>query len=230
MAALRIDVWSDLACPWCYIGKRRLEAALARAPRAVEVVWRSFELDPDAPAVRDDGQSYAQRLAAKYRRSTAEAEAMIANVTAVAARDGLEFRFERARAGNTFDAHRVLHLAAAHGRQGVLKERLLRAYFTDGRALGDHATLIELAVEVGLDGDDVRATLAGDAYAAAVRADERGARELGISGVPFFVLDGRIGVSGAQPVEVLVGALAEADPANADPVEAAEACGPAGCA
>ncbi|MBK9032674.1 MAG: DsbA family oxidoreductase [Myxococcales bacterium] len=239
MSALRIDVWSDLACPWCYIGKRRLEAALAQAPQEVELVWRSFELDPSAPAIRDDSQSYVERLAAKYRRSTAEAEAMIANITAVAAADGLDFRIDRVRGGNTFDAHRVLHLAAAHGHQGALKERLLRAYFTEGRALGDHATLVELAAEVGLDAEEVRAALAGDAHAAEVRADEGLARELGISGVPFFVMAGRLGVSGAQPAETLVHALAQArqlaadgfDAGEADPADdAAPACGPDGCA
>ena len=224
---LRIDVWSDLACPWCYIGKRRLEAALATAapPGGVEVVWRSFELDPAAPPVRTDGLTQAQRLAAKYRRTPAEAEAMIANVTRLAAAEGLTFRIDQQIAGNTFDAHRVLHLAAAHGRQDAVGERLFRAYFTEGRALGDRATLVELAADAGLPAAEVEAALAGDAHAADVRADERLARELGISGVPFFVLDGRVGVSGAQPAEVLARAIAEVAPAAAAP-----ACGPDGCA
>ena len=212
MPPLRIDVWSDLACPWCYIGKRRLDAALAQAALAdgVELVWRGFELDPSAPAVRDDGLTQAQRLAAKYRRSEAEAEAMIANVTRIAAGDGLTFHLDRSRGGNTFDAHRVVKLAATHGRATEAKERLFRAYFTDGRALGERATLVELATELGLDAAEVEAALAGDRFAAEVRADQRLARELGISGVPFFVFDQRLAVSGAQPVAALVGALAQA--------------------
>ena len=212
MPALRIDVWSDLACPWCYIGKRRLDAALAQAGLAdgVELVWRAFELDPTAPAVRDDGLTPAQRLAAKYRRSEAEAEAMIANVTRVAAGDGLAFEIARSRGGNTFDAHRVVKLAATHGRATAAKERLFAAYFGEGRALGDRATLGELAAELGLDAGEVAATLAGDRFADEVRADQRLARELGISGVPFFVFDQRLAVSGAQPVAALVGALAQA--------------------
>lgn len=209
---LRIDVWSDLACPWCYIGKRRLDAALAQAAPAggVELTWRGFELDPGAPAVRDDGLTQVQRLAAKYRRSEAEAEAMVANVTRTAAGDGLAFRIDLSKSGNTFDAHRVVKLAATHGRATEAKERLFAAHFTEGRALGDRATLVELATELGLDAAEVEATLAGDRFAAEVRADQRLARELGISGVPFFVFDQRLAVSGAQPVAALVGALAQA--------------------
>lgn len=217
MPPLRIDVWSDLACPWCYIGKRRLDAALAQAalPAGVEITWRAFELDPSAPAVRDDGLTPAQRLAAKYRRSEAEAEAMIANVTRIAAGDGLTFAIERSRSGNTFDAHRVVKLAAAHGRATEAKERLFRAHFTEGRALGDRAALGELAGELGLDAAEVDAALTGDRFAAEVRADQRLARELGISGVPFFVFDQRLAVSGAQPVAALVGAIAQAVAADA---------------
>jgi predicted DsbA family dithiol-disulfide isomerase len=234
MTKLRLDVWSDIACPWCYVGKRRLEAALARFPHRdqVELVWRSFELDPGAPPIRDDGQTYAERLGRKYRKSTAEAQGMLASMTATAAADGLDLRFDRVRAGSTFDGHRLLHLAAEHGLQDALKERLLHAYFTDGQAIGDRASLRALAVEVGLDGAAVDAALAGDGHAADVRADERLAQELGISGVPFFVLDGRLGVSGAQPAEVLLGALTEAwthatgQPASAE----GETCGPDGCA
>lgn len=214
---LRIDVWSDLACPWCYIGKRRLDAALAQAAPAggVEVTWRAFELDPTAPAVRDDGLTQAERLAAKYRRSAAEAEAMITNVTRIAAGDGLAFRIDRSKSGNTFDAHRVVKLAATHGHGTAAKERLFAAHFTEGQALGDRATLAALAAEVGLDAAEVTAMLASDRFAAEVRADQRLARELGISGVPFFVFDQRLAVSGAQPVEALVGALAQATAADA---------------
>jgi predicted DsbA family dithiol-disulfide isomerase len=229
--ALRVDIWSDIACPWCYIGKRRFEAALRDFAHAdeVEVVWRSFELDPTAPAIRDDGKTYAERLASKYRRSVAEAEGMIGNVVQQAATEGIEMRFDRARSGNTFDGHRLVHLAARHGLQGAMKERLLRAYFTEGQAMGDREALVALAVEVGLDGDEVRAALATDAHAAEVRADERLARELGISGVPFFVLDGKFGISGAQPAAALARALTEAYGQREVATPEGAACAALGC-
>jgi len=174
MQTLRIDVWSDIACPWCYVGKRRLEAALAEFPHrdAVALVWRAFELDPSAP--RDLGATppYAARLARKYGSSVAEAQQMIERMTATAAVDGLDFHFERIRPGNTFDAHRLLHLAHERGLQDALKERLFRAYLGDGEPIGDPATLVRLAGEVGLDTGEAAAVLAGDAYAREVRADE----------------------------------------------------------
>lgn len=209
---LRIDVWSDVACPWCYVGKRRLERALASTERAeeIEVVWRAFELDPRAPARHDDGSTYVGRLAAKYRRTEAQAAAMIAQMTETAAADGIAMRFDRVIGGNTFDAHRAIHLAARAGRQGAMKERLLAAYFTEGRPLGDSSTLVELGAEIGLDREALAADLAAGLGAAEVRADQALARELGITGVPFFVIDGRLGVSGAQPPEVLAQVLAKA--------------------
>ncbi len=205
----RIDIWSDIACPWCYVGKRRLEAALARFERrdAVTVTWRSFELDPEAPRVQDASVSLAARLARKYGMSVAQAEGMIRSMTEVAAREGLTFRFERARPGNTFDAHRLLHFASERGLQGALKERLLRAYFTEGELVSDHATLARLAGEVGLDEAEARAALAADAFAREVRADEEEASAAGIRGVPFFVFGEKYAVSGAQPPEVLLEVL-----------------------
>ena len=231
MRSLSVQVWSDLACPWCYVGKRRLEAALARLPEpaGIEVTWRSFELDAAAPRVQPPGLAYAERLARKYGTSDAEAEEMIARMTAIAAAEGLSFRFDLVRPGNTFDAHRLLHLAHARGVQDALKERLLRAYLTEGEAIGDPATLARLATEAGLDVDEVRGVLSGDAYAAAVRADEHEARRLGIHGVPFFVLGGRYGVSGAQPVEVLQQALSAARAEAQPPAAEGDVCGPDGC-
>ena len=227
-----MQVWSDLACPWCYVGKRRLEAAIARMPEpdAVQVVWRSFELDPGAPAVQPAEASYAERLARKYGTAVEQAEAMIARMTSVAAADGLSFRFDRVRPGNTFDAHRVLHLARERGVQPEVKERLLRAYMTEGEALGDREALARLGGEAGLDADEVRRVLASGAYAAEVRADEAEAQRLGIHAVPFFVLADRYGVAGAQPVEVLSQALRQAwEDAPRDEVAEGAVCGPDGC-
>jgi predicted DsbA family dithiol-disulfide isomerase len=208
MPALRVDVWSDIACPWCYVGKRRLEAAIARLPdHAVEVVWRAFELDPTAPRVRSAHTSYEERLARKYGRTIGEAEAMIERMTGVAAAEGLTLRFDRIRPGNTFDAHRLLRLARERGVQGRVKERLFRAYMTEGEAIGDPEVLVRLGAEEGLEPRELREALAGEAYAAEVRAEQEASR-LGIHAVPFFVLGGQYGVAGAQPVEVLHEALA----------------------
>ena len=200
---VRVEIWSDVVCPWCYVGKRRFEAALARFAHRddVAVRWRSFELDPSAPAVRDG--SYVSRLAAKYRVSPAEAQAMIDRITGAAAGVGLRMRFDIARPGRSFDAHRLIHLGAHRGRQDAVKERLLAATFVEGEAIGEPATLARLAVEAGLDGDEVRSVLETDAFADGVRADQRQAAELGITAVPFFVVDRRLGISGAQPPEAL---------------------------
>ncbi len=229
MSQLRIDVWSDLACPWCYVGKRRLEAALQKAGVTdAEVVWRSFELDPQAPSIQASTIPYAQRLATKYRCSLAQAEQMITRMADTAALDGITMRFDRVQPGNTFDAHRLLHLAQHHGLQNALKERLFAAYLSDGEALGDHATLLRIATEVGLATDEVASVLASDRFADEVRADEQMAKELSISGVPFFVIAGRLAVSGAQPVEVLVGAL-EQGRTMVEPAQQGASCGPDGC-
>jgi predicted DsbA family dithiol-disulfide isomerase len=208
MAPLTVEIWSDIVCPWCYIGKRRFEAALAEFPHDVEYTWRSFELDPGAPPVRE--HSAAEHLASKYGMSVEQAEASHAQMTELAAQEGLEYHFDTARGGNSFDAHRLLHLAAAHGKQDEAKERLMRAYFTEGVAIGDREALVALAADIGLDPDQARTVLDGDEYADAVRADELLAQRIGIQGVPFFVLNRRYGVSGAQPAAVLVQALEKA--------------------
>jgi predicted DsbA family dithiol-disulfide isomerase len=234
MAELRIDVWSDIACPWCYVAKRRLEAALARFPYrdAVVVQWRAFELDPNAPRERGRDFSYAERLAKKYGKSVVEAEAMIARMVDFGKSEGVSFRFDRIRHGNTFDAHRVIHLAGERGVQGAVKERLFRARMTEGEPIGNPETLARLAGEAGLDSAEVSAMLAGDAYARAVRQDEAEARDLGIAGVPFFLIAGRYGVCGAQPAEILLEAItrawSELPSYTASPAEGA-VCGPDGC-
>jgi predicted DsbA family dithiol-disulfide isomerase len=228
---LPVDVWSDVVCPWCAIGKRRLEQAVAQFPHRedVDVAWHSFELDPSAPAVQTDDN--ASRLARKYGRTRDEALAMMRHVEEVAAKDGLELHLTTARPGNTFDAHRVLHLAAERGLQGAVKERFLRGYMTEGEAIGDREVLVKLAADAGLDADEVRAALASDRFAGEVREDERAARSLGINGVPFFVLGGKYAVSGAQPASVMLRALEQAwaDASEEEPAQEGAACGPEGC-
>ena len=208
--SVKIEIWSDIACPWCYVGKRRFESALADFPHAgdVEVVWRSFELDSSAPQ-RQEGRQ-AELLARKYGVPLDRAEAMNANMTAEAKKEGLDFHFERVQVGNTFDAHRLIHFADAHGKRGEMVERLFRAYLTDGEALGDRDVLVRLAADIGLDSDSVRSALMGSAFVDAVRADQERARMFGISGVPFFAIDEKYGVSGAQPSAALLEVLEQA--------------------
>ena len=207
---MKVEIWSDVVCPWCYIGKRHFEAAVAEFGDRDELtcVWRSFQLDPSAPA-QTEGDP-VDRLATKYGMSRADAEAAQARVTAAAADAGLEFHLERARSGNTLDAHRLLHHAATVQKQDVLKERFMAAYFTEGAAIADHAVLVGLAGEVGVDVAAAQAVLDGDEFATEVRNDIRHAQELGIRGVPYFVIDSRFGISGAQPAELLLQALRKA--------------------
>lgn len=204
---MKVEVWSDVVCPWCYLGKRRLERALEQFEHRdqTEVVWRSFELDPSAPRVREEDNT--TRMAAKYGLSREEAAGRHEHLTQLAAQDGLTYHLESARSGNTFDAHRVLHLAADRGLQDAAKERLFAAYFTEGETIGDPETLVRLAGEAGIAPDEVRTALDGDAFTEAVRADEREAGTLGISGVPFFVFDRKYAVSGAQSADLLLEAL-----------------------
>jgi len=202
---LMIEVWSDIVCPWCYIGKRRLERALARFDGEVSVEWRSFQLDPSTPV--GDPRPVAESLAARKGLSAAQVQGMFGHVTAIAAQEGLVYDFGRARTANTLDAHRLLHFAKAHGRQGEVKERLMHAYFTEGADVADHSVLAGLAAETGLDAVAAKEALAGGAYAQEVEEDIAQARAYGISGVPFFVFDQRLGVSGAQPLEVFEQAL-----------------------
>lgn len=207
---MRVDIWSDVVCPWCYVGKRRFEAALAEFPHrdGVEVHWRSFELDPRAPRLRDG--NHIEHLATKYGIPRTQAEAMDAQITEAAGAVGVDLRLDLARSGNTFDAHRLLHLAADHNLADQVKERLLKGYFTDGEPIGDPATLARLAVDGGLPAAEVDDVLAGDRYADAVRADEATARAYGATAVPFFVIDETYGIAGAQPPEVFANVLERA--------------------
>ncbi|WP_112465727.1 DsbA family oxidoreductase [Streptomyces triticisoli] len=234
---MRVEVWSDIACPWCYVGKARFEKALADFPHRdqVEVVHRSFELDPHR--AKDDIQPVLTVLTKKYGMSEAQAQAGEENLGQQAAAEGLAYRTRGRDHGNTFDMHRLLHLAKEHGRQSELLDALYRANFAEERSVfseGDER-LVELAVSAGLDADEARKVLADpDAYADEVRADEREAAQLGATGVPFFVLDRKYGVSGAQPAEVFTRALAQAwgerSPLTLLQDGGGDACGPDGCA
>jgi predicted DsbA family dithiol-disulfide isomerase len=207
---MKVEIWSDVVCPWCYIGKRRFERALADFEHRddVSITWRSFQLDPSAPTSAQGDP--VERLAAKYGMSRADAEAAQARITTTAATQGLDFHLDRARSGNTFDAHRLLHHALQGGKQDDLKERLMAGYFVEGEAIGEREVLVRLAREVGLEETAVREVLASDAFAAEVRHDEQEARQIGISGVPFFAVDRAYGISGAQPPELILSALRKA--------------------
>ncbi|MFD4857509.1 DsbA family oxidoreductase [Streptomyces atratus] len=208
---MRVEIWSDIACPWCYIGKARFEKGLAGFAHRdeVEVVHRSFELDPTH--AKGDTVQVIDMLAQKYGRTREQAKAMEANVAANAQAEGLGYLTEGRDHGNTFDIHRLLHLAKARGRQDELLGLAYRANFAEERSVFDGDVLVELAVEAGLDADEARAVLADpEAYAAEVRADEREASELGANAVPFFVFDRRYGISGGQPAEVFAQALEQA--------------------
>ncbi|HCS60272.1 MAG TPA: disulfide bond formation protein DsbA [Microbacterium sp.] len=199
---ISIDIWSDIACPWCYIGKRNLEKGLEAvagdddAPE-VTVTFHSFELSPDTP-VDFDGDEI-DFLAGHKGMPRDQVEQMLGNVTDVAKNAGLEYRFDLLKHTNTVKAHELLHHAKANGMQHAMEERLMSAYFVEGKHVGRVDDLVELAVEVGLDADGARAALESSQHLQAVRQDQEQARAYGIQGVPFFVIDGQYGISGAQP-------------------------------
>ena len=229
---LRVDIWSDVVCPWCAIGKANLESALADFDHAdqVEIIWHSYELDPNAPAARQG--DYVGMLSKKYGTSPDEAQAMIDRMTRTGQECGVEFRFDRVQPGNTFDAHRIIHLGAARGIQTEVKDRLLRGYLSEGEAIGLPEVVERLAIDAGLDADEVAAVLTTDAFAEEVRIDEATAVSMQVTGVPFFVFDRRLAVAGAQPPEVLLQVLdrvwSEREPAL-DVIVEGEVCGPEGC-
>ncbi|MGN6160150.1 MAG: DsbA family oxidoreductase [Marmoricola sp.] len=241
---MRIDVWSDVVCPWCYIGKRRLEKAIAvvereHADAAIEVVWHSFELDPAAPV--EPVESVAQALGRKYGGGAEAGRSMVDRVEAVAAEEGMIWRHHASLRVNTVTAHRLLHWAleaAGADAQGRLKEALLAAYFAEERNVADVETLVSLAASVGLDAQRAREVVEGHEFSDEVEADIRQAAALGATGVPFFVVDQKYGISGAQPVEFLSQVIERAWSESRPPVALltpqgtadAEACGPDGCA
>ncbi|MFJ1705945.1 DsbA family oxidoreductase [Kitasatospora sp. NPDC088346] len=233
---MRVEIWSDINCPWCYIGKARFEKALERFPHRedVEIVHRSFELDPTAPA---EARPVVPLIAAKYGIGLDRAEAAEQGIAASARDEGLTYRTEGRDAANSFDMHRLLHFAEEHGRRAQLLDVLYRANFADERSAFAPGRLLELAVEAGLDAGAAAHVLADrTAYADAVREDEATASAMGATGVPFFVFDRRLGVSGAQPPATFTAALEQAwdsrvpVPLLTGADTTAESCGPDGCA
>jgi predicted DsbA family dithiol-disulfide isomerase len=229
---VQIEVWSDVVCPWCYIGKRRLETALERFPHRdqVEVVWRSFQLDPSIP--EGVTKPTLPDLAAKYGASVEQMAANLKRVEDLAAAEGLDYHLADGVSGNTLLAHELLHLATERGLGGRLKERLLHAHFEEGRSVFDVDSLVALGAEVGLDEDEARGALTDRRYADAVQQDIATAQALGATGVPFFVVDRTYGAAGAQPPELLLQILERAW-ADAHPlitVPAADGCTDGTCA
>jgi len=205
---IKVDIWSDVQCPWCYIGKRKFEAGAAQFGRDVEVEYHSFELAPDTP-VDFDGTP-VDYLSARKGIPVDQVHEMLARVTGIAAEVGLDYHFEDVHQTNTRKAHELLHYAKAHGKQSEMKERLLKAYFVEGGHVGQVEQLAQLASEVGLDEADVLRRLNEAEFAQAVEDDVQQAVDYGIQGVPFYVIDGKYGISGAQPAEVFAQALQQA--------------------
>ncbi|MEU4564594.1 DsbA family oxidoreductase [Actinoplanes sp. NPDC023936] len=202
---IKVDVWSDIACPFCYIGKRKFEAAVLASGVPVEVEYHSFELSPDTP--EDYAGSHADYLGAKLGAGPAQIRSMEAQTTALAATVGLDFKYDAVQPTRTRKAHELLHYAKAHGRQAEVKDRLLAAYFTDGVNVGRVGELADLAAELGFDRDDVVRSLESGEYADEVEFDIKTATEYGISGVPFFVFENKYAVSGAQDPSTFAGVL-----------------------
>ncbi len=207
---LRVDIWSDIACPWCYIGKHRFEEGVAAFAKQfpdieIEVESHSYELAPDTPEDYEGGE--VDFLTKHKGMPREQVEQMLEQMTRMAELEGIEFDFDRLQHTNTGKAHRVLHLAKEQGLQAEMQERLFRAYFAEGRLVSDPDTLAELGEEVGLDGDEVRDAFGDEEYGEAVEQDITRARMLGVSGVPFFLVEQKYGISGAQSAETFASAL-----------------------
>lgn len=234
---MKVEIWSDVMCPFCYIGKRKFENALNEFPdkNNIEIEWKSFQLDPTT--VTDPSLNTVDHLAAKKGWSKAQANESISYVSNIAKQVGLDFHFDKAVVANSFDAHRLSHLAKKYGRQNELEEKLFSAYFTEGKNTADHNTLSHIASEIGLDATEVRALLNSDQYADKVEEDIYQAQQIGVRGVPFFVLDHKYAVSGAQEsatfLQALTRAYGEHQKENkAEVIQAdntGDICGPEGC-
>ena len=207
---MKVEIWSDVVCPWCYIGKRRFETALRAfdGRDGVEVQWRSFQLNPEQP--RGARTTHDEYLAAKLRTTKEQVHQLNARVVGLAAAEGLHYDFDRYQVINTVDAHRVAHLGAAHGLSDQVQERFLSGQLERGEVLDDPETLVRLGSEVGIPAQEIRDVLASDAYRAEVQADIDEAHAIGCNGVPFFVIDRRYGISGAQPADLFLRALTQA--------------------
>ncbi|WP_421773137.1 DsbA family oxidoreductase [Gracilimonas sp.] len=203
---MKIEIWSDIACPFCYIGKRHLEKALQQLPDLeVDIVWKSFELDPNAPT--ESNLDIYDTLAKKYGRDREWAKQMNANMVQMAANAGLSFNMDEVKPTNSFDAHQLLHLARERGKQDEMKEALLSAYFTEGKHVGKPETLVQIATDIGLDKNEAEKVLENNSYSGQVVNDVEEAHRLGVQAVPFFYINEKYGLSGAQPVEVFKEAL-----------------------
>lgn len=240
---MKVEIWSDVACPWCFIGKRRFEAALADFPHReqVEVTWRSYQLDPSVPDHYDGGE--LEYLSSRKGLPADQVVGMFEHVAEQARGEGLNFAFDDVVVANSFTAHRLIHMAAGHGKQGEAKERLLSDHFEQGKDIGNRDYLTSVALELGIPEAETAELFSSDKYTAEVRADISEARALGISGVPFFVIDRKYGLSGAQPAETFAAALSQAWQESHPLVmmgaaqtgsagatdQSAEACGPDGC-
>jgi predicted DsbA family dithiol-disulfide isomerase len=243
VASMKIEIWSDVACPWCYIGKRRFEAALAEFPHreSVEVQWRSYQLDPTLPEHYHGTElDYLSTLKGMAPEQVSQ---MFEHVAEQAKGEGLTYRFDAVVVANSFTAHRLIHLAAVHGRQDTAKERLLSDHFEHGKDIGNREYLTSLGRDLGIDAGELDELFTTDKYADDVRSDIEEARSLGISGVPFFVIDRKYGLSGAQPSEMFTQALNQAwresqplvmagtgAPGSEGNAGGAGTCGPDGCA
>ncbi len=206
---MRIDIWSDVVCPFCYIGKKRLENVAREAGIEIDVHWHSYELDPNAPASHDN--SNTERLAKKYGKTVAEMEQLQRQMAEMAADEGIDFQWQKAQSGNSFNAHRIIHLAESHGLADAAKEAFFYAYMTEGLAIGERNVVEQVAARIGLPANEVKAVLDSERFTDEVRQDEQIAQQqLGIRGVPFFVFNQQIGLSGAQPREVFLQALQQA--------------------
>ena len=231
---MKIEIWSDVACPWCYIGKRRFETALAAFPHreSVEVTWRSYQLDPSLPD-HYDGTELGY-LSTRKGMAAEQVAGMFEHVAAQAKGEGLNYRFDEVVVANSFTAHRLIHLAAVHGKQDAAKERLLSDHFEHGKDIGSQEYLTSLGLDLGIDAGEVAELFSTDKYAADVRQDFEEGRALGINGIPFFVIDRKFGLSGAQPAETFSAALEQAwQESNplvlVNATGDGEACGPDGC-
>lgn len=204
---MKVEIWSDIACPFCYIGKRKFEAALEQFAHkdSVEVEWKSFQLDPEMKQV--PGKNIYESLAEKKGWTPEQAKALSGQVVSMAAQEGLHYHMDATVPANTLNAHRLTHLAAKHGLQDAAEERLFQAYFMEGRNIQDSETLVQLGTDIGLKEEDVRTMLAGGEFTYEVRMDCAEAQQIGVTGVPFFVIDRKYAVSGAQPSELFLQAL-----------------------